>query len=85
MAPNQVSCNGFLDWINTNDLCCIPFTNLVILGVMEGGGCIEFIEDWIGLYVMECAWMNWILVLIRFWLKIVLITPLFLLVLLVIL
>ena len=26
MAPNQVSCNDFLDWINTNDLACMPFT-----------------------------------------------------------
>jgi len=25
-APNQVSCNDFLDWINTNDLACMPFT-----------------------------------------------------------
>ncbi|XP_068497676.1 uncharacterized protein [Phaseolus vulgaris] len=26
MAPNQVSCNDFLDWINTNDLACMTFT-----------------------------------------------------------
>jgi len=26
VAPNQVSCNEFLDWINTNDLSCMPFT-----------------------------------------------------------
>jgi len=65
-------------------LVCL-LLDLVILGVMEGEGCIEYIEVWIGLYVMECVWMNEILVLIRFLLKIVLIIPLFLLVLLVIL
>jgi len=59
--------------------------DLVILGVMEGDGCIKFIKDWIGLYVMDCVWMNEILVLIRFLLKIILIIPLFLLMLLVIL
>ena len=59
--------------------------DLVILGVMEGKGSIEFIEDWIGLYVMECVWMNGILIPIKFLLKIVLIILLFLLVLLVIL
>jgi len=32
-------------------LVCL-LLDLVILGVMEGEGCIEFIEDWIGLYVM---------------------------------
>jgi len=58
--------------------------DLVILGVMEGEVCIEVIEDWIGLYVMECVWMNGILVLIRFLLKIVLTIPMFLLVFLVI-
>jgi len=26
VAPKQVSCNEFLDWINTNDLSCMPFT-----------------------------------------------------------
>jgi len=26
VAPNQVSCNDFLDWVNTNDLDYIPFT-----------------------------------------------------------
>jgi len=65
-------------------LVCL-LLDLFILGVIEGEGCIEFIKDWIGLYVMECVWMNGILVLIRFLLKIVLIIPLFLLVLLVIL
>ena len=25
VAPNQVSCNEFLNWINTNDLSCMPF------------------------------------------------------------
>jgi len=35
-------------------LACL-LLDLVILGVMEGEGCIEFIEDWIGLYVMECV------------------------------
>jgi len=25
VAPNQVSCNEFLDWINTNDLSCMLF------------------------------------------------------------
>jgi len=65
-------------------LVCL-ILDLVILGVIEGEGFIEFIEDWIGLYVMECVWMNEILVLIRFLLKIVLIIPLFLLFLLVIL
>ncbi|KAK8469593.1 hypothetical protein PHAVU_005G111750 [Phaseolus vulgaris] len=65
-------------------LVCL-LQDLVILGVTEGEGCIEFTEDWIGLYVMECVWMNGILVLIRFLLKIALIIPLFLLVLLVIL
>ena len=65
-------------------LVCL-LLDLVILGVMEGEGCIEYIEDWIGLYVMDCVWMNEILVLTRFLLKIVLIIPLFLLVLLVIL
>jgi len=57
----------------------------LILGVMEGEGCIEFIDDWIERYVTECAWMNEILVLIRLLLKLVLIFPLYLLVLLVIL
>jgi len=57
----------------------------IMIYVMEGEGCIEYIEDLIGFYVMECVWMNVILVLIRFLLKIVLIIPLFLLVLLVIL
>ena len=28
---------------------------LVILGVMGGESYIEFIENWIGFYVMECA------------------------------
>ena len=46
---NQVSCNEFLDGINTNDLSCMPLLDLVILGVTEGEGCIEFTEDWIGL------------------------------------
>jgi len=58
-------------------LVCI-LLHLVILGVMEWESCIEFIEDWIGLYVMECVWMREILVLIEFLLKIVLIIPLFL-------
>jgi len=26
VAPNQVSGNEFLDWINSNDLSCMPFT-----------------------------------------------------------
>jgi len=55
---------------------------LLELGVMEGEGCIEFIENWIGRYVTKCVWMNEILVFIRFLLKIVLIIPLFLLVIL---
>jgi len=58
-------------------LVCL-LLDLVILGVMEGEGCIKFIEDWIGFYVLECVWMNEILVLIRFLLKVVLIIPLFL-------
>jgi len=65
-------------------LVCL-LLNLVILGVMEREGCIELIEDWIGFYVMECVWMNGVLVLIRFLLKIVLAIPLFFLVLQVIL
>ena len=65
-------------------LVCL-LLDLVILGVMLGDDCIEFIKDLIGLYVIECVWMNEILVLIRFLLKIVLIIPLFSLVLLVIL
>ena len=65
-------------------LVCL-LLDLVILGVMKGEGCIEFIEEWIGFYVMECVWMNEILVLIRFLLKTVLIIPLFVLVLQVIL
>ena len=64
-------------------LVCL-LLDLDILGVMEGEDCIEFIKEWIGLYVMECVWMNEILVLIRFLLKIVLTILLFLLVLLVI-
>ena len=63
-------------------LVCL-LLELVILGVMGGNDCTKFIEDWIGLYVMECFWMNGILV--RFLLKIALTIPLFLLVLLVIL
>ena len=59
-------------------LVCL-LLDLVILGVMEGEGCIEFIEVWIGFYVMECVWINEILVLIKFLLKIVPIIPLFLL------
>jgi len=31
-------------------LVCL-LLDLVILGVMEEEGCIEFIEEWIGLYV----------------------------------
>jgi len=65
-------------------LVCL-LLELLILGLMEGEGCIEFIEDWTGLYVLECVWINEILVLIRFLIKIVLIIPLFLLVFLVIL
>jgi len=65
-------------------LVCL-LLDLDIIGVMEGEGSIDFIKDWIRLYVMECVWMNEILVLIRFLLKIVLIIPLLLLVLLVIL
>jgi len=61
-------------------LVCL-LLDLVILGVMEGDGCIEVIEDRIGFYVMKCVWMNGVLVLIRFLLKIVLTIPLFLLVL----
>ena len=76
--------NSWTGLILMTFLVCL-LLGLVILGVTEGEGCIEFIEDWIGLYVMECVWMNGILVLIRFLLKIVLIIPLFLLVLLVIL
>ena len=49
-------------------LVCL-LLDLVILDVMEGEGYIEFIKDWIGLYVMECVWMNKILVLIRFLVK----------------
>jgi len=60
-------------------LVCI-LLDLVILGVMEEEGCIEFIEDWIGLYVTKYVWMNGIHVLIRFLLGIVLTIPLFLLV-----
>jgi len=65
-------------------LVCL-LLDLVILGVMEEKGCIEFIEDWIGLYVTEYVWMNGIHVLIRFLFGIVLTIPLFLLVLPVIL
>jgi len=61
-------------------LVCL-LLDLLILGVMEGDGCIEVIEDRIGFYVMECVWMNGVLVLIRFLLKIVLAIPLFLIVL----
>jgi len=71
--------------ININDLFVRFLLDLVILVVMEGVGCIEFIEDWIGLYVMQCVWMNGILVLIRFLLKIFLTISLFLLVFLLIL
>ena len=42
-------------------LVCI-LLDLVILGVMRGEGYTKFIENWIGLYAMECAWMNQILV-----------------------
>ena len=55
---------------------------LVILGVIEREGCIEFIEDWIEHYVTGCAWMNEIFVLIRFLFKIVLIILIYLLVIL---
>ena len=65
-------------------LVCL-LLELVILGVTEGEDCVEFIEYWIDRYVTECVWMNGILVLIRFLLKIVMIIPLYFLVLLVIL
>ena len=26
VTPNQLSCNEFLEWINTDDLSCMPFT-----------------------------------------------------------
>jgi len=76
--------NSFIGLILMIFLVCL-LLDLVILGVMKGEGCIEFIEEWIGFYVMECVWMNEILVLIRFLLKTVLIIPLFVLVLQVIL
>jgi len=56
---------------------------LIILDVMEEEGQRELIESWIGLYVMKSVWMNETLLLIRFLLKFVLTTPLFLLVFLV--
>jgi len=85
VAPNQfLVMNSLIGLILMIFLVCL-LLDLVILGVMDGEGRIEFIENWIGLYVIECVWMNEILVLIRFLLKIVLIMPLFLLVLLVIL
>jgi len=64
-------------------LVCL-LLDLVILGVMGGEGYTKFIENWIWLYVIGCAWMNEILVLFRLLLKYFLTTPLFLLVLLVI-
>ena len=76
--------NSLIGLILIISLVCL-LLDLVILDVMEEEGSIEFIEDWIGFYVMECVWMNEILVLIMFFLKIVLIIPLFLLVFLVIL
>jgi len=60
-------------------LVCLSLV-LVILGVMEGEGHKELIENWIGLYVLKSVWMNETLVLTKFLLKIVLTTPLFLLV-----
>jgi len=80
VAPNQVSCIDFFDWINNNDLTCMPFLDLIILVVMGGAGYTKLIENWIGLDVMERVWMNEILVIINFLLKIILTTPLFLLV-----
>jgi len=38
VAPNQVSCNEFLDWINNNNLTSMPFSDPCILGVMGGEG-----------------------------------------------
>ena len=73
--------NSLIGLILMTFLVCFLLV-LVILSVMEGEGCIEFIEDWIERYV-RCLWMNVIFVLIRFLLKIVLIIPLYLLVLLV--
>ena len=46
VTPNQVSCNEFLNWINTNDLSCMPFIGPCYTWC-NGEGCIEFIEDWI--------------------------------------
>jgi len=39
VAPNQVSCNEFLDRFNTNDISCIPFT----------GSCFTVCNGWRGL------------------------------------
>jgi len=57
---------------------------LVILGVMGGEDYRELIESLTELYVMKSVWMNDSLVLIKFLLKTILITPIFLLVFLVI-
>ena len=84
VAPNQVSCNEFLNWININDLSCMPFTGSCYTWCNGRRGLHRIHRDWIELYVMECVWMNEILVLIKFLLKIVLIIPLFFLFLLVI-
>ena len=40
VAPNKVSCIEFRDWINTNDLTCMPFT----------GPCCTWCNGWRGLH-----------------------------------
>ena len=78
VAPNYVSYNKFLDWINNNNnnINNNKSLVLVILGVMGGEGYKKLIE----IFVMKSIWMNGPHVLIKFLLKILLITPLFLLV-----
>jgi len=46
--------NFVIGLILTILLVCL-LLDLVVLGVMGGEGYTEFIENWIGLYVMECA------------------------------
>jgi len=45
--------NSLIELILMSFLVCL-LLELVILGVMEGDSCIEFIEDWIKRYVTEC-------------------------------
>jgi len=81
VTHNQISCNEFLNWINSNDLSCMPFT----------GTCYTWCNGRRGLHTrLDRALSNgvcldeWDSCTYQVLVKIVLIIPLYLLVLLVI-